>query len=132
MRTVEKQSSVEWEVRKYYWSLYRKEETLCSKEEILEKIREVKMISEEENCQLERKITMGEVSNTLKNTKNNIAPGAGGFMGSFYKVFWCYVKWIVLGTIHKIYDNRELPISVRLGIIALIPKGDKDRKFISN
>ena len=61
-----------------------------------------------------------------------MAPGAGGFTGSFYKVFWCYIKWIVLGTIHKIFYNRELPISVRLGIIALIPKDDKDRKFISN
>ena len=75
---------------------------------------------------------MEEVSNTLKNTKNNVGPGADGFTGSFYKVFWCYIKWIVLGTIHKIFDNRELTISVRLGIIALIPKSDKDRKFILN
>ena len=34
VREVKKQSSVEWEVRKYYWSLYRKEETFCSKDEI--------------------------------------------------------------------------------------------------
>ena len=38
----------------------------------------------------------------------------------------------MLGTIHEIFDNKELPISVRLGIIALIPKGDKDKRFISN
>ena len=52
---------------------------------------------------------------------------------SDYRV-WTEVqpKKIVLGTIHEIFDNRELQISVRLGIIALIPKGDKDRKFISN
>ena len=92
----------------------------------------MKKIIKEENCQLEKKITMEEVSNTLKNTKNNVAPGAGGFKSSFYKVFWCYIKKIVLETIHEIYDNKELPISVRLGIIALIPKGDKDRKFIAN
>ena len=75
---------------------------------------------------------MEEVSNTLKNTKINVAPGAGGFTGSFYKVFWCYLKKIVFGAIHEIFKNRELPISVRLGIIALIPKGDKDKGFISN
>ena len=45
MRLVKKQSSVEWEMRKYYWSLYRKEETFCSKKHILEKIGEVKKIS---------------------------------------------------------------------------------------
>ena len=31
VRVVKKQSSVEWEVRKYYWSLYRREETFCNK-----------------------------------------------------------------------------------------------------
>ena len=38
----------------------------------------------------------------------------------------------MLGSIHEIFINKELPLTVRLGIIALIPKGDKDRKFISN
>ena len=92
VRVVKKQRSVEWEVRKYYWSLYRREETFCNKQDILENIGEVKKISEEENCQLEKKIMMEEVSNTVKNTKNNVAPGAGGFTGSFYKVFWCYIN----------------------------------------
>ena len=80
-RIVKKQSSVEWEVRKYYWSLYRKEETFCNKQDILERIGEVKGNSEDDKCQLEKKITMEEVSNTLKNTRNNVAPGAGGFTG---------------------------------------------------
>ena len=52
VRIVKKQSSVKWEVRKYYWSLYRKEETFCSKQDILEKIGEVKKISEEETASL--------------------------------------------------------------------------------
>ena len=81
---------------------------------------------------MEERITLEEVGRTLRNTRNNIAPGAGGFIGSFYKVFWCLIKFIVLGTIHKIFENKELPITVRLGIIARIPKGDKDKKFISN
>ena len=66
VRVVGKQSSVEWEVYKYYWNLYRQEETFCRKEDILEKIGEVKKISEEESCQLEERITMEEVSKTLK------------------------------------------------------------------
>ena len=123
---------MEWEVCKLYWNLYRREETNCRKVEILEKIGDVRKISEEESCRLEEKITMEEVSKTLRNTKNNVAPGAGGFSGSFYKVFWCLIKWIVLGAIHEIFENRELPNTVRLGIIALIPQGDKDKRFISN
>ena len=95
----------------------------------MEKIGDVRKISEEESCRLEEKITMEEVSKTLKNTKNNVAPGAGRFSGSLYKVFWCLIKWIVLGAIHEIFENKELPITVRLGIIAFIPKGDKDKTF---
>ena len=34
--------------------------------------------------------------------------------------------------INEIYINGELPITLRLGVIALIPKGDKDQRFITN
>ena len=37
-----------------------------------------------------------------------------------------------MGAINEIYDNGELSITLRLGIIALIPKGEKDQRFISN
>ena len=37
-----------------------------------------------------------------------------------------------MGAIKEIYSNRELPLSQRLGIIALIPKSDKDQRFITN
>ena len=77
-------------------------------------------------------ITEGEVSLTLKNTRNNVAPGPGRFGGAFYKVFWKYFKWVVVGAIKEIYANKEVPFSQRLGIIALIPKSDKDKRFIKN
>ena len=65
--------------------------TFCCKRDILDRIGEVKGISEDDRCNLEKEIMMEEVSNTLKDTKN-VAPGAGGFTGSFYKVFWCFLK----------------------------------------
>ena len=61
-----------------------------------------------------------------------MAPGPRGFGGAFYKVVWKYLKQIVVGAIREIYDNRELPILQRLGIIALIPKSDKDQRYIKN
>ena len=81
---------------------------------------------------MDREITEDEVSETLKNTRNNIALGSGGFGGSFYKVFWRFLKTIVVKAINEIYVNEELPITLRLGIIALIPKADKDQRFINN
>ena len=86
----------------------------------------------EDSRRLECGITEEEVLLTLENTKNNVAPGPGGFGGAFYKIFWRYLKKIVVNAIGEIYDNKELPLSQRLGIIALIPKSDKDQCFISN
>ena len=91
MREVTKQSEVEWEVRKFYWKLYRKETSIIDKGDILERIGDVKQISKHDKENLEQKISMEEVSNTLKNTRNNVAPGAGGFTGAFYKVFWKFL-----------------------------------------
>ena len=92
--------------------------------------RAVTKIDLEDINKLDCVITEGEVSVTLKNMKNNVAPEPGGLGGVFYKTFWKYLKWVVVGSIREIYDNRELPLSQRLGIIALIPKSDKDQRFI--
>ena len=86
IREVNKQSEVEWEVRKFYWKLYRKETSIIDKGEILERIGHIKKISEHDRERLDKQISMEEVSNTLKNTRNNVAPGAGGFTGAFYKI----------------------------------------------
>ena len=94
-------------------------------------IGQVKKISEVDKENLKKKtITMEEVSKTLKNTRNNVAPGLGGLTGAFYKVFLCFLKKIVLGAMHEIFINKELLLTIRQGIIALIPKGYKDRRYI--
>ena len=89
-------------------------------------------IDEEDAKRLDNEITEEEVYCTLKDTKNNVAPGPGGFGGAFYKVFWKYFKPVVVGAIGEVYKNKELLISQRLGIIALIPKADKDPCYIKN
>ena len=85
---VTKPKEVEWEIRNFYWKLYRKEATFFDKKYILDKIGDVKKISAFDKENLDKEITMEEVSMTLKNTKNNVAPGAGSFRGAFYKVIW--------------------------------------------
>ena len=52
----------------------------------------LRKISEVEKTKLEEKITLEEVSRSLKNTRSNIAPGAGDFSQVFYKVFLCNLK----------------------------------------
>ena len=91
IRVVKEPKAVEWEVRKYYWNLYKEQETNVDTEEILESITELKKVNLDDKSRLEQKVTGEEVSNTLKQTQNNVAPGPGVFGESFYKVFWKYL-----------------------------------------
>ena len=105
MKVIAEQKSIKWEVRKYYGKLCSKQEARVNKEEILRNIEVLTKLEQEDSRGLECEITEGEVSVTLKNTKNNVAPGLGGFGGAIYKVFWKYLKWIVVGAIKEIYLN---------------------------
>ena len=77
VREITKQTEVEWGVRKYYWKLYRKEERVIDKRDILEMTGQVRKISEAEKENLEKAITMEEVSRTLKNTRKIYAINSG-------------------------------------------------------
>ena len=112
--------------------MYRKQELEIDKEEITRLTGNMKKISQIERDKLDEKITMKEVSTCLKNTRNHVASGCGGFSDAFYKVFWCYIKNVVLVTIHQIYEDKNLPVKLRLQIIALNPKGNKDKRYNAN
>ena len=106
IRVVTKLKEAEWEVRKLYWNLYRKEAIICDKNYILDRIGDVKKISAFENENLEKKITMEVVSITVENTRNNVAPGAGNFTGAFYKGFcWVFLKKKKFGAMHEIFKK---------------------------
>ena len=77
-------------------------------------------------------ITMTELTHCLSKTRNNTAPGASGFTGSFYKVFWSKIKLLVLQAVHEIHNNNVLPPSQRYRVVTIIPKADKDLLFIKN
>ena len=81
IRIIHDQTNIEWEVRKYYYNLYSEKETRVDKDEILQNIEKVTKIDNKDASRLECKITEGEVAVTLLNTKNNVAPGPGGFGG---------------------------------------------------
>ena len=107
-KTITNQKTIEWEVRKFYWTLYRKQEVDINKDELIEMTGHIKKISEVEKTELEKKITLKEVNNSLRNTRINVAPGTGRFSGAFYKVFLCYMKKVVQGAIQKIHSQLDI------------------------
>ena len=72
--------------------MYSEKDARIDKEEILQNTDVLTKIDAEDVRRLDGEITEGEVSSTLKNTKNNVAPGPRRFGEAFYKVFWKYFK----------------------------------------
>ena len=103
-RIIQDQETIEKEVRQFYCNLYSEGKTNIDKDEILRNIEAVTKIDEEDAKRLDTEITEEEVSSTLKNTKNNIAPGPGGFGGHFTKCsgnILSKLLWVKLGRCMK-------------------------------
>ena len=69
----------------------------------------------------------------MKGTRNNVAPGASGFTGSFYNCFfWKLLSSLVTRAINKSFEREYLSIMQKLGIVTIIPKGEKDPRLLGN
>ena len=81
---------------------------------------------------LEGALTIQELSNTLKNKKNDKTPGMDGLPAEFFKVFWTRLKFFVLRSLNLSLIKGTLSTTARQCIINCIPKGDKNRELLKN
>ena len=80
----------------------------------------------------EQDIDLEEIGHALKELQNGKSPGSDGFTPDFYKFFWAKIKIMVLNSIKQAYEQGELSIEQKRGIINLIPKKDKDIRYLKN
>ena len=64
--------------------------------------------------------------------KNGKSPGTDGFTVDFFKFFWKQLGGLVVRSLNKGFENKQMSITQREGIIICIPKGDKPREYIKN
>ena len=134
-KLVNEQSKVEKEIHKYYEGLFsNKDFANCDSIDTFlgENCNNIPKLSEVEKMNMEGKITLNEMTNYLKKCKNNVAPGSSGFSFDFYKFFWRDLKQFIIRSIDFAFEQNRLSVSQRLGIISIIPKGDKDKRYLSN
>ena len=81
---------------------------------------------EEDTC--EGLLTLEECTNLLKQFMNNKTPGSDGFTIGFYRFFWNAIGPVMVDSFNYAFENGELSISQKRGIISLILKKDKDKK----
>ena len=80
----------------------------------------------------EHQFSIEEFSNSLKGMRNGSCPGSDGLSTEFYKVFWRYLKQSVYDAMIYSYNRGYLNESSRQGILNLIPKGQKDTRYLKN
>ena len=77
-------------------------------------------------------ISIDELLHALKNMKNDKSPGLDGFTTNFYKFFWTDLKNLLYETLTYSFQKGELPCGLRRGVLSLIPKKDKDLRYLKS
>eukprot|EP00253_Pinus_taeda_P025757 PITA_25757 len=83
-----------------------------------------KMVSIEDNFNLNKLVTEEEVSEVLKDMQNCKAPGPDGFNVDFFKACWNIVKQDILNVVEDSRRNRTILKALNTSFISLIPKQD--------
>ena len=132
---IKDQKSIEGEIYKYYEDLfsYKHTDSLNIESFLTPEVSvSCPKLSDIQKNAMERIITVEELTKHLKKTKNNVSPGSSGFTNEFFKFFWIDLKHFVTKAVNFGYESGMLSVTQRLGIITLIPKGDKDKTFLKN
>ena len=77
-------------------------------------------LSDVEAEKLEGEITLKELSEALKNMKNEKSPGLDGVTVEFFKIFWPDIGVFILRSINYSYRTGDLSVSQKQGIITCL------------
>ena len=64
--------------------------------------------------------------------QNNKSPGSDGITIEFYKIFWNEIKSYLINSLNYSFNNGNLTVLQKQGIISLIPKPGKNLETLSN
>ena len=92
----------------------------------------IPQLSEKLQRQCEGSLTYAECLNVLDTLKNNKSPGNDGLTAEFYKKFWPLLGTLLVDSLNTAFVHGKLSNSQRQGIIRLIEKKDKDKRFVEN
>ena len=76
---------------------------------------------------------MQELTDALNAMASSKTPGSDGLTVEFYRAFWEHLKLPYYeAIISSLEKDEELYVSARTGILNLIPKPNKDSRYIKN
>ena len=77
-------------------------------------------------------MNIDELGTALKAMNNEKTPGEDGIPADFYKTFWNLLKLPFHQMAMQSFETKKLHQSARRGILNLIPKSNKDSRYIKN
>ena len=89
-------------------------------------------LTNEEQLQCEAEITLQECAKALQKLPNGKSPGADGFTTDFYKFFWIDIRDSLYECYIDSFKDKTLSQFQKLGVLSLLPKIDKDLRFLAN
>ena len=89
-------------------------------------------ISTETRQMMEGRLTINEVRLAIKQMKRNKSPGLDGPTVEFYIMFMTKLENMLLNAFNAGFESRHLHDSALRGVISLIPKKQKDTRFVKN
>ena len=138
--TISDQNEILDEIRTFYQKLFntRRLEKFTPGEEPTTWINALKerglipVLSEEDIEFLKSDFTIEDLEVELKYCKNNRSPGNDGLPYEFYKHFWQEIKEPLFNSWQEVIKEGEMSASQKQSHIKLIPKKDKDGRFLKN
>ena len=104
-------------IRIYYWILSNKN---------IPKLNEV----DKQKC--DDGLTLEDLTYAINNMALDKSPGADGFTTNFYKYFWNELKQPLFDSYIFSFEHGQLADGQRKGLLKLIPKKDKDLRYLKS
>ena len=114
--------------RSFYQDLYQCDPNVLFTLQNIYGVKVPPNIRETQNRQLDAK----DLEQAIRGMRNNRTPGGDGLPADFYKVFWGKLKDIFMDMMLDSYSRGILHPTAREGILNLIPKANKDTRYIKN
>jgi hypothetical protein len=134
---ITKNSEILSEQRSFYEKLYtdtldQNDSMTASAKYFLDGDINIKKLSDDEKEELDDDVTMDEIAAAVKDLATDKSPGSDGITPEFYVHFWPKINIYVTDSINHAITTQKLSIDQRRGILTLIPKKDKDVRYIKN
>ena len=119
------------ELESYYKQLYKYQKIDTKNIEQFNKNINKKLTEDEKNS-IKGPVSEYECASALKAMQNNKSPGSDGITTEFYKLFWSDIKSYYVKSLNYSFENGDMTVMQKQGLISLLPKKNNDLGNLNN